>query len=322
MVDVFQPENPTLLPTSRKGSCMAYDARHAVTMLFGGNGLNDTWLWDGRNWIEHHPPLAPPARTSACMAYDAARHCIVLFGGADQQGNLLDDTWTWNGSSWRQHATAAPLPRCGAGMAYDAMRQHIVLFGGQTYNGHIGKPLNDTWTWNGSFWTRHLVSQAPPARHGASIIYHALYQHVILFGGTNGSTTFNDTWAWDGTTWTPLSPSSRPPARAWASCTYHEPMQRVVLIGGHGDGSPGSPPVLNDIWLWNGISWTELPAPNTPAGGYHSAAYHAASQTIVLYATISNKPDLGDKTRGTLHTALSPLSTAASWRSETWLWKP
>src|SRR5581483_1728122 len=303
MVDVLQHQwnrqNPVMLPASRKGSCMAYHAQHGVAVLFGGGGFNDTWHWDGQVWVEQRPSIAPPPRTNACMAYDAAHQCIVLFGGADSHGKLLDDTWTWDGSSWQQYIqqdpTTVPSPRCGASMTYDENRQCIVLFGGQTYGGRAGTQLNDTWIWNGSSWQQHIAQLAPPARLGASIVYHAVHRHVILFGGTNGNTTFNDTWTWDGSTWTKLFALNSPPVRAWASITYHDPTQHSVLIGGHSDGSSTGLPALNDIWAWNGTTWRPLPVSHVPAGGYHSAAYDAARQTIVLYATRLQYPQSGSK---------------------------
>jgi pyruvate/2-oxoacid:ferredoxin oxidoreductase beta subunit len=63
--------------TGRGGHAMAYDAARGQVVLFGGLGssgrLNDTWVWDGTNWVQKFPGNAPPARYGHAMAYDAAR---------------------------------------------------------------------------------------------------------------------------------------------------------------------------------------------------------------------------------------------------------
>jgi hypothetical protein len=43
--------------------------------------LNDTWVWDGTNWVQKFPGHCPSARYHHAMAYDAARGQVVLFGG-------------------------------------------------------------------------------------------------------------------------------------------------------------------------------------------------------------------------------------------------
>ena len=53
-------------PSPRTGAAMVYDIARGVTVLFGGSGdhgnLNDTWEWDGTEWIRHSPPNSPPRR--------------------------------------------------------------------------------------------------------------------------------------------------------------------------------------------------------------------------------------------------------------------
>jgi hypothetical protein len=46
--------------TARDQHAMAYDAARGQVVLFGGVGysgtLNDTWVWDGTNWVEKTRP--------------------------------------------------------------------------------------------------------------------------------------------------------------------------------------------------------------------------------------------------------------------------
>jgi hypothetical protein len=79
-------------------------------------------------------------------------------------------------------------------MAYDAATRNVVLFGGS--NG--GRPLRDTWTWDGSTWTKQAPATSPPARTLAAMAYDAATGDVVLFGGLNGAGVrpLNDTWTW------------------------------------------------------------------------------------------------------------------------------
>lgn len=61
-------------PPARASAAMAFDAKHGVTVLFGGlssSGLyDDTWTFDGRAWTEQHPAHHPGIRQGASMAFD------------------------------------------------------------------------------------------------------------------------------------------------------------------------------------------------------------------------------------------------------------
>jgi hypothetical protein len=49
--------------TARAGHAMAYDAARGQVVLFGGwdrSYSNDTWVWDGTNWVQKFPANAPP----------------------------------------------------------------------------------------------------------------------------------------------------------------------------------------------------------------------------------------------------------------------
>jgi len=93
-------KSPANKPPAREGHAMAYDAARRQVLLFGGDDsrtprlLNDTWVWDGSNWVQQFPANSPPARDSHAMAYDAARDQVMLFGGAPGVG-WVADTWVW-----------------------------------------------------------------------------------------------------------------------------------------------------------------------------------------------------------------------------------
>jgi hypothetical protein len=140
--------------------------------------------------------------------------------------------------------------------------RHLLLFGGAGPN---GKPLGDTWTFDGTKWTQHHVP-GPAARWGA--VAGVLNGKVVLFGGAgavdaHGGISKGDTWIWNGTSWNQIHIPG-PPAREIAQgATFNG---RFVVYGGydyHGSGT-------NDVWSFNGTSWAreqaDVGVANAPAG--------------------------------------------------------
>ena len=131
------------------------------------------------------------------MAYDPATGTVVLFGGFGGSGLGRDfaDTWTWNGTTWtRQHPAASPPARYGAAMAYDPATATVVLFGGGGTTS--GSDTADTWTWDGTTWTRQHPAVHPSARFDPAMAHDAATGTVVLFGGGNRGNLFGDTWTW------------------------------------------------------------------------------------------------------------------------------
>src|SRR5450631_3587021 len=56
-------QTPQAHPSARSSFGMAYDSAHRQVVLFGGQFFeatrrtifNDTWVWDGTNWIQKFP---------------------------------------------------------------------------------------------------------------------------------------------------------------------------------------------------------------------------------------------------------------------------
>jgi hypothetical protein len=82
-------------------------------------------------------------------------------------------------------------------MAYDAATGDIVLFGGVNVISGTGHTSGDTWTWNGSAWTKQHPATSPPARGAAAMTYDAATGDIVLFGGlARRGTALHDTWTW------------------------------------------------------------------------------------------------------------------------------
>src|SRR5919198_3734662 len=116
-------------------------------------------------------------------------------------------------------------------MDYDSVRKQTVLFGGCTTSTPCAS--NETWTFDGDFWTKKTPATSPPARYDAILVFDAAHSNMVLFGGkdVNGN-DLSDTWTWDGTTWTQKFPATAPSARHDAQATYLPSAGKVVLFGG------------------------------------------------------------------------------------------
>jgi hypothetical protein len=139
-------------PSSRAGHCMAFDTIRALTVLFGGAGLDfinqgDTWEWDGTTWVRVSE-FGPAPRTAASLCFDGSE--TVLFGGQTQVNQnflFVADTWSFDGRFWTQRQDIGPGSRASHVMDFDSGRKKVVLFGGQ---GSTGAAINDTWELPGS----------------------------------------------------------------------------------------------------------------------------------------------------------------------------
>ncbi|MFO1077531.1 MAG: kelch repeat-containing protein [Planctomycetota bacterium] len=110
-------------------------------------------------------------------------------------------------------------------------------------------------------WTQLAVA-GPGARDRQAMVYDALRDRTVLFGGGAAAgasaSYFADTWEWDGAAWTPVATAG--PSARWAhGMTADGQRGRIVLFGGY-DGAP-----LGDTWEYDGAAWTQVattgPAP-------------------------------------------------------------
>ena len=226
----WQKETPTNSPSPRAFASLIYDKSTNQMILFGGliphspnaTVLNDTWIWNGSNWIQQNPTNSPSPRAAAAVSLSPVAHGqnsnhnsnqnshgefdVVLFGGLSSLNLVtgeLNDTWIWNGSNWiQQNPTNSPSPRAAAAISLSPVAH------GQNSN------QNSNQNPNGEF-------------------------DVVLFGGLQGANSSNDTWTWNGKTWTrvldpkpvnpfnpylPMSPTTNPPPSPWQNTIENNPL--------------------------------------------------------------------------------------------------
>ena len=91
------PSDARKTPPPRHSHALVYDSSRQKIILFGGfdrtRHFDDTWEWDGREWIRIIPPTGnPPQRMGHAMAYDSVHQQMVVFGGFDGR-QFFADTW-------------------------------------------------------------------------------------------------------------------------------------------------------------------------------------------------------------------------------------
>ena len=172
-------------------------------------------------------------------------------------------------------------------MSYDPAIGQMVLFGGV-----IGTNLAsaDTWTFNGTTWTKQSPTASPPARALASMAYDPTTSQMVLFGGVistnNGSgySIFGDTWTYNGTTWTEQSLSPSPPSRFGATMDYDPAMSEMILVGGGDSSTVVLGKALADTWVYEDSAWTQQsPSTSPPARSSAQMAYDPAMNQMLLY---------------------------------------
>ena len=196
--------------------------------------------------------------------------------------------------SWDPLPGGGPSARNGHSMAYDSTSGKVLLFGGR--NGDT--PLGDMWEWDDDGWDGPISTPvAPSARYDAAMAYDSARQVVVLFGG-KATSREADTWEWDGEAWTDHGVGG-PSSRWQHAMAYHAHQGVVVLFGGIDTGTPAN--LLNDTWVWNGGTWTQLnPDPRPSPRGYATMAYDDERERIVLFGGHDAEGVCGDTWEFTL----------------------
>ena len=294
-------QSPANQPSARINHSMTYDSFERATpagpgtgvvVLFGGANnsavlQNDTWLWNGNNWIVQSPAHVPTARQYPVLTYDITNDTVLLFGGNGTSTQFFSDTWTWGGGDWKQITNSSNTPpgRYGHVMAYAPTLGKILLFSGYTANGMV----DDNWLWNGTNWIQTEATLTPQPRFGAASCYDTATGNVLMFGGQgaiSGVATFNSTWQWNNSTgWKQLLPVTSPPTLVNAQMVYTTGGTAILFGGENGLGN-----FTNQTWSWNGTTWALLSTSGGPpvSRSSHQMVYDSNIATTILFGGLSS----------------------------------
>jgi hypothetical protein len=234
--------------------------------------------------IDHRgDPGTPPPRAGAAATYDGANGTIVMFGGADRSG-VSNETWTWDGTGWRlQHPKTSPPAREFAFMGFDPATKRVVLFGGLTcpapsVEGALGcdyqsnpTVLSDTWTWDGSAWSKLETRHSPPVVDfrccfGGAAADPSHGNLILVTSGALDSNVLVQTWVLQNGDWQRLHPKHSPPTLEFSNPAFDEVSGRLIVQQSAGPhvmcpttGCGNLPTLTHDTtWSWDGSDWNDL----------------------------------------------------------------
>lgn len=237
---------PTHVPQARLGAASAYDEKRGVTVMFGGSGkdatqqpvfFDDTWEWDGQDWIRKTPDIHPLPRQAPGMYYDPVRETVIVYGGyyfdSETQTQVFhDDIWSWDGVNWQEIALEQTRRSASGAILFDPFKQTAIFMDGE-----------DLWTLQETLWVPLNFSRRPSNRWGSQMAYDRSEQVVVLFGGYKDNQIFDDTWTYDGQDWRQMITSNQPMARHGSIMFYDQIRGSIVLFGGLNGGT-----FYQDMW--------------------------------------------------------------------------
>jgi hypothetical protein len=207
--------------------------------------------------------------------------------------NYFNETVTWNGSNFTIVSTSqvdplGPLPvRSNHGMSFDG-GTHIILFGGQGGSETAGV-LEDSWSWNGTTWTKLAPTVVPFGRY-KHVMTSLFGVGAFMFGGTNVLNILNESWVYSTSTsnWVQLTPAVSPPARTDCAMAGSTTATSVLLFGGKGTNSS-----FGDTYVFSGGlsgNWVkQFPAVSPPAMWGSSIAYDTTNAQWVMFGGASDE---------------------------------
>ena len=219
-------------PTLRVSSMLAYDEKNAVTVLFGGgdkNGvsvLNDTWLWDGKEWQEVYPNHSPEPRRGGQLFFDKSLGKIILAGGyenkIEEDGiQSFYDTWIWDGSDWeKQQIDIDYMMITNPVAGYDPIRNRALVY--NYYNMLV---------WSDHEWSVIESDEFPLPRFGPAVAMNPNTGDMVLYGGVEGK-NMGDTWIFSSDKWEEIKPDLSPPATDGAAMFYDPARDSFIIYGG------------------------------------------------------------------------------------------
>jgi hypothetical protein len=160
-----------------------------ILAITGDASISETWTWDGTTWTHVNTP-STPRYLGMATATDPNSRAVLAFGGdffwhGDNDSSI---TYRWSGSRWSiadtGQSVGGPDARTDAAMTYDSKLKTVVMVGGETRQ--TATAHNDTFRWNGRYWTRMSTQHRPPPGPAG----------VLADNPTSGSVLFNGSRTW------------------------------------------------------------------------------------------------------------------------------
>ena len=134
------------------------------TFLYGGLGgltlelaedRDDTWLFNGTDWIELDSVHSPGARHGHQLARNQVNNQVILHGGyrkVNERIITLDDTWIWNGNDWTLIDQGSGPGGSGFGLGFSTK-----------LDGFIAVRNGNAWLLRGNSWSDLEIKPTIPS---------------------------------------------------------------------------------------------------------------------------------------------------------------
>ena len=235
------------------------------------------------------------ARAGGCMAWDPQEHYFLVVAGQNATTSSDSNFWSFTyapgtqplpGGTWTNQSdeiTGWNTTSCE--MAWYPPGNEMVL-DGSPYSPGGNSGSYATWNGGGGWSPYPSYYTQPPCAHNATMAYDPVDREIVWFGGStigcdsasSAGHLLSYTWAYTGGPyWSNLSSqvSTYPPAREWA--TEVTTAFGSVLVGGSDESSAPSSGVLNDTWLFEGGTWTQLSISVGAGSGPYCGRYAAST---------------------------------------------
>lgn len=245
-------------PKARDHHTFTANADGSLVFLFGGKTkgrvFNDAWAYERSTRLWQPLPVGPPARFGHSAAFVDGH--LVVFGGQNG-GTFYNDTWVFDPvhGKW-QRLTPGRAPAARYGASGTTIANSMVIS-----HGFASGRFNDTWALTRRWANVSPAGSAP--RPFKRCLHRTVYlpgrTKMVLFGGqTDGTPYLGDTWTYDPTAkrWTEVKGAGPSPRTLYAAAATTNTM---YLFGGLGRGG-----ALNDVWSFDGATWTKRQVSGTP----------------------------------------------------------
>jgi hypothetical protein len=173
----------------------------------------------------------------------------------------------------------------------------------------------ETWEWNGNtkVWTKLTPGGSPPpARYLHAMVSYvrAGVDKILLVGGAGSIVGTDTTWEWDGGTasWTRFTPATTPSVRGSPGLAWDPDRRLVVMYGGYDYSAVAAPYDRNDLWTWDGATWSPVTVASAPPLRTSGLAfvYDVARRKLLLW--------------GGRDSAFTPMADIWEWDATTGGW--
>ena len=183
---------PAAIPAARSDMGLAYDARRALLVLFGGKGadgsqLDDTWVESAGVWRPVPSPRSPSPRSSPRVTYDAFHQVTILAGGDGPTIPDLNDVWEFDGRTWQPAEYRGALPlTMGLSTGFDPGRRLDFIMGGTfpvpTSGMTAGGDASAVRLFDGGIWSALPTRTSLPPLQDLAAAFDDARRVLVAFG--------------------------------------------------------------------------------------------------------------------------------------------